>query len=116
MVRLVLARMKRRMIGRIARSRRIYLPKEGDGDAEELRAVEKPLEGAELAAAAAETDRALDGFAAVMQSAFGTVLAIVAALLLARTWALNLVGMLAADNVRSGLGMGGDAPATRRVG
>jgi small-conductance mechanosensitive channel len=116
MDRFVLARIKRRMIGRVARSRRIYIPKEGDGDAEELRAVEQPFEGAELAAVAAETDRALDGFAAVMQSAFGTVLAIVAALLLARTWSLNLVGMLAVDNVRSWLGMVVDAAATLLVG
>jgi small-conductance mechanosensitive channel len=116
MDRFVLARIKRRMIGRVARSRRIYIPKEGDGDAEELRAVEQPLEGAELAAVAAETDRALDGFAAVMQSAFGMVLAIVAALLLAKTWSLNLVGMLAVDNVRSWLGMVVDAAATLLVG
>jgi small-conductance mechanosensitive channel len=116
MDRLVLARIKRRMIGRAARSRTIYIPKDGEGDAEELRAVEKPLEGAELAAAVAETDRALDAFAAVMHSAFGVVLAIVAALLLAKTWSLNIAGMLVVGDLRSWLGMLVDAAATLLVG
>ncbi len=114
--RLVLAHLKRRMVGRIARFRTIYIPQQGEGDAEDLHAVEKPLEGAELAAATAETDRALDGFAAVMHSAFGMVLAIVAALLLARTWSLNLAGMLVAGDVRSWLGMMLDAAVTLLVG
>jgi small-conductance mechanosensitive channel len=113
---LVLRRIKHRMEGDRAPTRRIYVPKTGENDVEELRAVEQPLDDAARAAVAAETDRALDAFTAVLHSAFCTVLGIVAALLLAKTWSLELVVMLGHDAVRTWLGMVVDAAATLAIG
>ena len=98
---LVLRRIKHRMEGDRAPTRRIYVPKTGENDVEELRAVEQPLDDAAQAAVAAEVDRALDAFTAVLHSAFCTVLGIVAALLLAKTWSLELV-----DHARSSMTCG----------
>ena len=112
----MLARLKRRMAGDRVATRRIYAPKAGEGDAEELGAVEQPLDAAAQAAVAAEVDRALDAFNAVVRHAFCTVLGIVAALLLAKTWSLHLVEMLVAGQVRSWFGMVVDAAVTLLLG
>ncbi|HEX3500061.1 MAG TPA: mechanosensitive ion channel domain-containing protein, partial [Stellaceae bacterium] len=112
----VLARFKRRMAGDRAPTRRIYMPKAGEGDAEELDAIEQPLDDAAQAAVAAEVDRTLDAFLAVIRHAFCTVLGIVAALLLAKTWSLPIVSMLVAGEVRTWLGMVVDAAVTLLVG
>src|SRR5712692_1135244 len=113
---LVLARIKRRMAGDSAPARRIYMPKADESDAEELRAIERPLDDAARAAIAVEHDRALDAFIAVLHSAFCTVLGIVAAMLLARAWSFELLVMLGHDAVRTWLGMVVDAAATLLVG
>src|SRR5258708_38531937 len=55
MDRFVLARIKRRMIGRVARSRRLYIPKEGEGDAEQLRPPLNPPQRPEPPPAAPHT-------------------------------------------------------------
>jgi small-conductance mechanosensitive channel len=112
----MLARLKRRMAGDRAPARRIYAPKAGEGDAEELGAVEQPLDAAAQAAVAAEVDRALDAFNAVVRHAFCTVLGIVAALLLAKTWSLHVVEMLVVGEVRTWLGMVVDAAVTLLLG
>jgi moderate conductance mechanosensitive channel len=92
------------------------VPKAGEGDAEELGAVEQPLDDAAQAAVALEVDRALDAFVAVLHSAICTALGIVAALLLAKTWSLHLVDLLVVGEVRSWLGMVVDAAVTLLVG
>jgi small-conductance mechanosensitive channel len=112
----VLGRLKRRMEGNRVATRRIYVPKAGEGDAEELGAVEQPLDDAAQAAVALEVDRALDAFVAVLHSAICTALGIVAALLLAKTWSLHLVDLLVVGEVRSWLGMVVDAAVTLLVG
>ena len=112
----MLGRLKRRMERNRAPTRRIYVPKAGEEDGEELGAVEQPLDAAARAAVAAEVDRALDEFVAVLHHAFCTVLGIVAALLLAKTWSLHLVEMLVVGEVRSWLGMLVDAVVTLLVG
>jgi small-conductance mechanosensitive channel len=112
----VLGRLKRRMEGNRISTRRIYAPKAGEGDAEELGAVEQPLDDAAQAAVALEVDRALDAFIAVLHSATCTVLGIVAALLLAKTWSLHLFDLLVVGEVRSWLGMVVDAAMTLLIG
>ena len=113
---LVLARIRRRMAGDTAPTRRIYMPKAGEGDVEELRPIEQPLDDAARAAVAVETGRALDDFTSVLHGAFCTVLGIVAAVLLAKTWSLDLIVMLGHDAVRTWFGMLVDAAATLLVG
>jgi small-conductance mechanosensitive channel len=112
----MLGRLKRRMAGDRTPTRRIYAPKAGEGDAEELGAVEQPLDASAQAAVAAEVDRALDAFNAVVRLAFCTMLGIVAALLLAKTWSLHLVEMLVVGEVRTWLGMVVDAAVTLLLG
>jgi small-conductance mechanosensitive channel len=112
----VLGRLKRRMAGDRAPTRLIYMPKAGEGDAEELKAIERPLDDTAQAAVTAEVDRALDAFIVVLHHAFCTVLGIVAALLLAKTWSLHLVELLVAGEVRTWLGMVVDAAMTLLVG
>jgi moderate conductance mechanosensitive channel len=111
----VLGRLKRRMAGDRAPPRLIYMPKSGD-DAEDLDAIERPLDDAAQAAVTAEVDRALDAFIGVLHHAFCTVLGVVAALLLAKTWSFHLVDMLVVGEVRTWLGMLVDAAVTLLLG
>ncbi len=112
---LVLGRVKRRLAQVTAPARRIYVP-DAQGADGELHAIEKPLEGAELATAAAEVDHALDAFTGVLHDAAATVLAILAGILLAQTWSLHLIDLLGRDAGRTFLGMLVDAGATLLVG
>ncbi|MDB5411236.1 MAG: mechanosensitive ion channel family protein [Rhodospirillales bacterium] len=114
---LVLRRIRRHLAAYRAASRTIYVPSSvGEDDIEALRAVEQPLDGAEAAVAATEIEGALDACIGVIHDAFYLVLAVVAAILLAKTWSLNLVGMLAQGDVRTWLGALVDAGATLVVG
>lgn len=114
MIRLLLGRVKRRLAG-VARPRTIYIPAENE-DAEALQAVEKPLRGSDLEAAAAETERSLDAFIGVLHDAADTVLAIVAALILAKIWSFNIIDLLGRGEVRTFLGEIVDAAVTLLVG
>jgi moderate conductance mechanosensitive channel len=115
MIRLLLHRVKRRLAAVVAPPRRIFMP-DADGDAESLHAIEKPLDRAELAVVAAETDRSLDALIRVMHDAGDTLLAILAAVLLARTWSLDLIELLGDGAVRSFLGAVVDAGVTLVIG
>ncbi|MBV9521521.1 MAG: mechanosensitive ion channel family protein [Alphaproteobacteria bacterium] len=114
-VRLLLARVKRSLARATTPPRRIYVPDADSGDGA-LHPVEKPLAGAALEAATIELDRSLDALVAVLHDAAATALAILAGMLLARTWSLRLVDLLGPSAERSLLGMIVDAGLTLLVG
>ncbi|MGH6797031.1 MAG: mechanosensitive ion channel family protein, partial [Roseiarcus sp.] len=111
----VLRLLRHRLAGRRTPARTIFVPAE-DGATENLHAIEKPLEAAERAAAQAEIDRAIDAFLGVLHSAFCTVLGIVAAVLLAKTWSLDMIALLSNGEGRTFIGRLVDAAATLLVG
>jgi small-conductance mechanosensitive channel len=117
MSQLVLRRIRHRLSGVRAASRTIYVPSSvGEDDVESLHAVERPQDSAAAAVAASDVEGALDDFIGVIHDAFYLVLAIAAAVLLAKTWSLNLVGLLGQGEVRTWLGALVDAGATLLVG
>jgi small-conductance mechanosensitive channel len=117
MSQLVLGRIRHRLAGFRAAARTIYVPTStGEDDVESLRAVERPLDGAAAAVAASDLEGALDAFIGVIHDAFYIVLAVVATILLAKTWSLDLVGLLGQGEARTWLGALVDAGATLLVG
>jgi small-conductance mechanosensitive channel len=95
-------------------TRTIFVPAATETEA--LERIEKPLEGAEREAAVAEMSSALDGVVATLHEAVCVVLAIVGAMLLARTWSIDLMALLGPTETRFFLGRVVDAALTLVAG
>ena len=109
-------RLRRRLARAKLPARVIYVPREGDDQEEELRAVEQPLRGAELIAARTDVAAALDAFIGVLHDASYILLAVLAVILLAADWSVHLRAFLVVGGVRTWLGAALDATATLVVG